>query len=99
MVSFLEIQEQIKKLQQQADELKKTELDAVIAELKSKVQQYGLTAKDLGLGTAVGKRGTRAAVAPKYAKGDETWTGRGRQPKWVADHIAAGGKLEDLLIK
>jgi DNA-binding protein H-NS len=98
MVSFLEIQEQIKALQQQADELKKTELDSVIAEVKSKVQQYGLTAKDLGFVTAA-KKGSRSAVAPKYAKGEDTWTGRGRQPKWVADHVAAGGKLEDLLIK
>jgi DNA-binding protein H-NS len=98
MVSFLEIQEQIKALQQQADVLKKTELDSVIAEVKSKVQQYGLTAKDLGFATAA-KKGSRGAVAPKYAKGEDTWTGRGRQPKWVADHVAAGGKLEDLLIK
>lgn len=98
MVSFLEIQEQIKALQQQADTLKKTELDAVITEIKNTVQQYGLTAKDLGFAAAT-KKGTRAAVAPKYAKGEDTWTGRGRQPKWVADHVAAGGKLEDLLIK
>jgi len=98
MASLLEIQEQIKALQQQAEELKKTELDSVIAELKSRVQLYGLTAKDLGFAAAA-KKGSRGAVAPKYSKGEDTWTGRGRQPKWVADHIAAGGKLEELLIK
>lgn len=26
----------------------------------------------------------------------ETWTGRGRQPRWVAAALAAGKKLEDL---
>lgn len=100
MATYLELQEQIKKLQQQADELKKAELDNVIAELKNKIQQYGISAKDLGLGaaTAAKKAGGRAEVAPKYQKGDETWSGRGRQPKWVAEHIAAGGKIEDLLI-
>ena len=29
----------------------------------------------------------------------ETWTGRGRQPRWVVAEIANGRKLEDLLIK
>lgn len=41
-------------------------------------------------------------VAPKYrnpANDKDTWTGRGRQPRWVAAEIANGRKLEDLLIK
>lgn len=28
----------------------------------------------------------------------ETWTGRGRQPKWVRDALANGACLEDLVI-
>lgn len=28
----------------------------------------------------------------------ETWTGRGRQPKWVRDALASGARLEDLAI-
>ena len=50
---------------------------------------------------AAGKRKT-AKVAPKYrnpANTKDTWTGRGRQPRWVAAEIANGRKLEDLLIK
>ena len=41
-------------------------------------------------------------VPPKYrnpANDKDTWTGRGRQPRWVAAEIANGRKLEDLLIK
>ena len=41
-------------------------------------------------------------VAPKYrnpANAQETWTGRGRQPRWLAGEIAAGKKLEDFLIQ
>lgn len=40
-------------------------------------------------------------VAPKYrnpANPQETWTGRGRQPRWLAGEIAAGKKVEDFLI-
>ena len=43
----------------------------------------------------------RGKVAPKYknpANGSETWTGRGRQPRWVADALSGGKSLEDLLI-
>ena len=41
-------------------------------------------------------------VAPKYrnpANPQETWTGRGRQPRWLAGETAAGKKLEDFLIR
>ena len=98
MTTYLELQAQIAELQRQADELKKTELEGVIAELKSKIQQYGITAKDLGIATNSRKFGGRSEVVPKYRKGNDTWSGRGRQPKWVAEHIANGGKIEDLSI-
>jgi len=41
-------------------------------------------------------------VPPKYrnpANKDETWTGRGRQPRWLAEQVARGKKPEDFLIK
>lgn len=40
-------------------------------------------------------------VAPKYrnpANPKETWTGRGKQPRWLATETAKGRKLEDFLI-
>ena len=40
--------------------------------------------------------------APKYRNPDDpsvTWSGRGRQPKWVQVAIAGGQTLEDLAIK
>ena len=43
----------------------------------------------------------RAQVAPKYRNPDnhsETWSGRGRKPKWVEDKVAGGKSLDDLLI-
>lgn len=41
-------------------------------------------------------------VAPKYrnpANPKDTWTGRGRQPRWLAAEVAAGRKVEEFLIK
>ena len=43
----------------------------------------------------------RAKVAPKYRNPnnpDETWSGRGRAPGWMAAHIQAGGHKDDLAI-
>ncbi len=40
-------------------------------------------------------------VAPKYrnpANPDETWTGRGKQPRWLAELTGKGAKVEDFLI-
>jgi DNA-binding protein H-NS len=41
-------------------------------------------------------------VAPKYrnpASPKDTWTGRGKQPRWLAAEIANGRKVEEFLIK
>lgn len=43
-----------------------------------------------------------AVVAPKYRDtGDaaNTWTGRGKHPRWLAAHLAAGRKIEEFAIK
>lgn len=54
-------------------------------------------------GRKAAKKGTldkRSVVAPKYrnsATGD-TWTGRGKQPKWLAAALKSGKKLEDFKI-
>lgn len=43
----------------------------------------------------------RGKVPPKYRNpSDEThtWTGRGRQPIWVKEHVANGGSLDGLKI-
>lgn len=43
----------------------------------------------------------RKPVAPKYRNPDdasETWTGRGRKPRWVEAFLDAGNNLEDVAI-
>lgn len=39
-------------------------------------------------------------VLPKYQNpnGSETWSGRGKQPRWLAAQLRAGAKLEDFQI-
>lgn len=52
-----------------------------------------------------GKRGRSKSkgtkVKPKYrnsANPEQTWAGRGKRPRWLADAIAAGKKEKDFLI-
>jgi len=52
-------------------------------------------------GKSIGASGARAKVAPKYrnpANAEQTWTGRGKSPLWIAA-LRAEGRLEEALIK
>lgn len=49
-----------------------------------------------------GRTGKRSKVPPKYrnpANPEETWSGRGRQPRWLAALAAKGKPLDKFLIK
>ena len=46
-------------------------------------------------------RGKKHSLPPKYRNPDnfsETWSGRGRKPKWVVDKLKSGASLDDLRI-
>lgn len=94
------IQQQIEELQKKATELQQQKKSAVLEEVRAKIKAYGLTAKELGFGDVVGQsvEKTKKPVAIKYKSGNETWTGRGRKPKWLEVYLANGGKLEDIAV-
>ena len=83
---------------------KEREKAAVKQKLDAIVQSAGLSVDEIaeifGLSRGRGARkGTK--VAPKYRNPDnkqETWTGRGRQPRWLAAKLNRGGKLTDFAI-
>ncbi|WP_430463668.1 H-NS family nucleoid-associated regulatory protein [Tabrizicola sp.] len=70
-----------------------------LAKLEITARSLGFSLSELvGEGKLVGKR-KRASV--KYRHPDNatlTWTGRGRQPRWVKLLLSSGGSLSDLLI-
>ena len=93
---------------------KRKPLATVRARLLRLIKSEGYTVAELFGGAAAparaakapkaGKapRKTGAKVAPKYrnpANPAETWTGRGKQPRWLAALTAQGRKVEDFLIK
>jgi DNA-binding protein H-NS len=105
MTTYNELLKQIETLTKQAEELRKSEIDSVIAEIKDKMQKHGITVADLRdeKPARAGKKSSAASgskVAAKYrntATG-ETWSGRGRTPKWLADAEAGGAKRESFAV-
>lgn len=58
------------------------------------------SAKTNGKNGAAKPRKTRGAVAIKYRdENGNTWTGRGKTPRWLAEAEKAGAKRETFLIK
>ena len=106
MTTYLEIKEQIKNLQIQAEKIKKEELVNVISEINQKIKLYGIKKDDLTFPEAidieqpVNEIKTRNKLTAKYKNTitDEEWSGRGQQPKWLKKAITEGHKLEDFLI-
>ena len=64
------------------------------------VREMGFKSLDDVLGGKT--KSKKTAQPPKYQHPENpelTWTGKGRRPAWFVQHIDAGGKEEDLLIK
>lgn len=88
MTSYKELLKQREALEQQIAEARQREITEAVRQVRALVAEFGLTAQDVfPIGKAakasVAKAG--AKVAPKYrnpATG-ETWTGRGKAPKWI----------------
>lgn len=62
----------------------------------------GASRKAAKKATKKAARKTGRKVPPKYrnpANPSETWTGRGKQPRWLAEQLKKGKKLEDFLIR
>ncbi len=99
--------------QQQSRLAKRTPNATVRSKITKFAKAEGYTLEEL-FGMS-GNRGAKAAakpssragrklgkVAPKYrnpANPKETWSGRGKHPRWMAALIAKGKKADDFLIK
>jgi DNA-binding protein H-NS len=96
MATYKELKAQAEALLQQAEQARRAEIAAVVAEIQARMKEYGITLADLKSGA----KKTRGAVAAKYrnpATGD-SWSGRGRAPKWLADELAKGHAREKFLV-
>lgn len=98
MATYKELKAQAEVLMQQAEAARRAEIAAVVAEIQARMKEFGITVADLKGGAKKAKaRGTVAAKYRNPATGD-SWSGRGRAPRWLADALAKGRKKDEFLV-
>ena len=88
-----ELQALRKDIEKAEKDLAAKEKKAALAAAEAAAREHGYSLSDL--------TGGAAPSVPRYRNPDnpeQTWTGRGRKPKWVIAHIEAGKPVEDLEI-
>lgn len=85
MTSYAEYVEQIAKLQSLAEAARKDELSGAIKTIKDLMQLHGITVDDLAGGSRAKPAKAKSTVAAQFKNPEsgETWTGRGRAPRWL----------------
>jgi DNA-binding protein H-NS len=95
--NLLELRDRVAKALSTRVTSERRELEMRLARLDSAKLAQPRTTKRRG-----GARKRRGKVAIKFrnpANSSETWTGRGRQPRWMTAAIKAGKKRNSFLIK
>ncbi|WP_027013897.1 H-NS histone family protein [Comamonas composti] len=85
MSTYKELLKQREELEQQIQDARKRELTDAVAKVRGLIAEHGLTAEDVFPPTRSRASSAGTKVAPKYrdpATG-QTWTGRGKPPKWI----------------
>lgn len=94
--SYKDLLQQREVLEQQISDARRRELADAIAKVRTMISEFGLTVQDV-FPSGRGRSATAGSkVAPKYrdpATG-QTWTGRGKAPKWIQNQAR-----EQFLIK
>lgn len=93
---LLDLEIRVKKAIVSAREREKGE---VRQEMMALAARRGLSLSDILGGGRGGAKGGKVAV--KYRNPDnpdDTWTGRGRQPKWLAAALKKGAKIADFAL-
>lgn len=80
--SYKELMEERNALDVQIAQARKEEISAAVTQARSIISQFELTATDI----FGGPRSSKIKVAPKYRdpQSGKVWTGRGREPGWIA---------------
>ena len=85
MTSYAEYVEQIVKLQSLAEAARRDETSGAIQKIKELMQLHGITVEDLAAGSRAKPAKAKNTVAAQFKNPEtgETWTGRGRAPRWL----------------
>lgn len=96
-LTYEELMDQIAGLTAQAEAIRREQSREAINTIRELMAKYSLTANDI-----LGRRGSApsytAPIKYRHPQTGETWTGRGKPPRWLTAEIDAGKKREDFLV-
>lgn len=84
MTSYKELLAQRQALEQQIAEARKAELAEAVAKVRATIQEFGLTADDVFPPATAKRVGRPAEIRYRDPSTGLGWSGRGREPKWIA---------------
>ena len=99
--SLKDLLEQKAALDAKIVETQRSERSQAIAQIKSLMTEYGLTASDLSLrNQSAAAPAAKKKVPAKYRDSStgDSWSGRGLQPNWLRKALATGRKLSDFAL-
>ena len=85
MSKYKELLKQREALETEINEARRQELSGALAQVRALVTEFDLTPQDVFPAGRARSTASGTKVAPKYrdpATG-QTWTGRGKAPKWI----------------
>jgi DNA-binding protein H-NS len=101
-LNHAQLSELIQRAKARQDELAKERAVKLREKISAMVRAEGLAIEDVFGGSGRrGGGGVRRKVKPKYrnpADPSQTWTGRGKRPRWFNAALSSGKKEKDLLI-
>jgi DNA-binding protein H-NS len=85
MTSYAKYVEEIAKLQSLAEAARQAEINGAIQKIKELMQLHGITVADLSSGSRAKLAKAKGSVAAQFKNPEtgQTWTGRGRAPRWL----------------
>lgn len=91
--------EQLWNLHEQVASMLAEKITAEKAKLEDRLRKIGAAGANVSVSRSRERR-PYPTVLPKYQNpnGSETWSGRGKQPRWLVAQLRAGAKLEDFQI-
>lgn len=84
MLTYKELLAKKQALEQQIAEARETELAEAVAQVRNLVQEFGLTANDVFPPATAKRVGKPAEIRYRDLATGAVWSGRGREPKWIA---------------
>ena len=105
------IEKEIQRLQKQAQALQAKQRGPVVTSIIRSMREYDITPEDVAAANnkkTAGSRGKKTASSSpakrtvpikfRHPETNETWTGRGKAPRWITNAEAEGKNRNDFLI-